>query len=185
MLRTVVALAFSVTMLGGCAATQTADRDEPKPPTTRDWDTFVPTEEGNIYIGGQPSEQALDAFAASGGAVVINLRTEDEMAFMPYYDGAVAARGLTYHHLPTTGSAMGPEHYALVAAALRDAGDRPVLLHCGSGGRATYAWAMKKIETEHLSGDEAAAWCASRRDGKNWETGDAMLRAFAEQQGAE
>ena len=148
---------------------------EPEPPRTRGWEDFTRVDGENVWIGGQPDTDALRAFRAAGGTTVVNLRTEREMAMMPYYAEAVRAAGLRYVHAPTSGSAMGREHFETIADEL----DGPVLLHCGSGGRATYAWAMRGIDTGELSAGDAVAWCHDFRGGRAWETGDGKLYEFA------
>ncbi len=152
-------------------------------PPTYGWETFRPASDPNVLLAGMPSQEALDVFKARGGTTVINLRTEDEMAAFPGYRESIEARGLKYVHVPTRGSEMGEAMYTPVASAI-DSASGPVLLHCGSGGRATYAYAMHRMEHEGLSADQAAAWCTATR-GKPWETGDEKLKEFAARPGAD
>lgn len=176
--RSVTLLALPAALLLGCASAQKAG-DEPKPPTLMEWDDFGTTSDGRVWLAGQPSEAALDRFSAEtrgGGGLVVNLRTDNERAFLPYYGRSVAARGLRYAEIPTSGSTLGPETVAAYREAVRGH-QGPVLLHCASAGRATYLWAMLRMEDEGLSADEAIAWAEERR-GKPWEKGADLLRAF-------
>lgn len=164
--------------LTGCTAP--ARDDGPKPPTLAAWGDLTPLDDGRVFLGAQPSDEALDAFVSSGGGLVINLRTDEEMAFLPYYDRSVASRGLRYTRIPTSGSGLGTATDAALADALESAGGRPVLLHCASGGRATYAYAMRRMASEGLSPDEAAAWVVEQR-GEISDRGRELLRAFADE----
>lgn len=150
----------------------------PAPPKVYGWETFRASNDPDVILAGMPSDEALDIFAARKGAMVINLRTEKEMEAFPGYAEQIEARGLKYVHVPTSGSTLGPETYDEVAAAIA-AVDGPVLLHCASGGRATYMWAMHRIDQEGLSGDEAIGWCNEARGGA-WEQGAKVLNEFAE-----
>lgn len=160
----------------GCATTKR--NDEPTPPRLAEWADLNAVENDLILLGAQPSDAALDEFAARGGLLVINLRTDKEMEFLPYYDRSLASRGLVYIRIPTSGDTFGPETGAALDDALTGSKGRPVLIHCASGGRATYAWAMHRIAGEGLSADDAIAWAVQQRDGKEWEAGAEVLREF-------
>jgi uncharacterized protein (TIGR01244 family) len=163
--------------LGGCAATPQAEK--PKPPRTMDWDGFDAVESGGVWIGGQPSDAALDAFAAEGGELVVNLRTDEEMAFYPYYERSLAGRGLRYVRIPTSGSTLDADEALALRHALSGQSGN-VLLHCASGGRATYLWAMHLVAEDEMSAEEAIAWAVERRDGSEWERGAEIVRGMEE-----
>jgi uncharacterized protein (TIGR01244 family) len=161
-------------LLGGCSTPAPRTAERPPPPTLRAWDEFKPAPEPALWLGGQPSEQALDEFAARGGRLVINLRTDTEMEYLPYYADAVTARGMTYVRIPIRLSEMDRAE----ADALRDALSRhpgPAMLHCASGGRATYLLAAHRMLTEGLGADEAIAWC-EQTTGQPSEPGAKALR---------
>ncbi len=187
-LRFVLAAA-GLSLLAGCASQQ-ASTPPPSsaakadaPPPRYGWETFRESSDPSVILAGMPSDEALDIFAARGGTTVINLRTDKEMAAFPGYAESIEARGLKYVHVPTSGSTMGAATYAPVAEAL-DATDSPVLLHCASGGRATYTYAMRRIDREGLSAQDAGAWCTQRR-GKQWDKGNELLAEFAKIQTGE
>ncbi|MBZ0172791.1 MAG: hypothetical protein K8E66_10455 [Phycisphaerales bacterium] len=161
--------------LSGCVAQQ-KPAETPKPPTTMDWAGFAEATEPGVWLGGQPSEEAIDEFAARGGRLVVNLRTDDEMAFFPYCERALAGRGMTYIRIPTRGSELDAAEYEALEHAVAGH-DGPVMLHCASGGRATYLWAMKRMRDEGVSAEQAIVWCNERRE-KPWEKGAEILRAF-------
>lgn len=170
------AIILIIPFLSACSAPPKA-AERPPPPTLRAWDEYKPAPETGVWLGGQPSEQALGEFAARGGRLIINLRTDNEMDYLPYYADALAARGITYVRIPMRGSDLNESS----AEALADAMARhpgPVMLHCASGGRATYLFAMRRIANEGLSADEAITWC-EEQTGRPWEAGADALRDFA------
>ncbi len=184
---TLALLALSAASLGltGCATQQagssggaSSQAAANEPPPRYGWETFRQSNNPDVILAGMPSDEALDIFAARGGTTVINLRTDSEMAAFPGYQQSIEARGLKYVHVPTSGSTMGEATYDPMAAALDEA-TGPVLLHCASGGRATYAWAMRRIDHEGLSAQDASVYCTETR-GKPWEKGNEILAAFAE-----
>lgn len=161
-------------LLSGCTSPAPRPAERPPPPTLRAWDEFKPGPDPGLWLGGQPSEQALDEFSARGGRVVINLRTENEMDDLPYYADAVAARGMAYVRIPIRLSEMDQAE----AEALRDALARhpgPTMLHCASGGRAAYLLAAHRMLAEGLTADEAIAWCEQTTGGPS-ESGTQALR---------
>lgn len=148
-----------------------------------DWDAFSMATRSDVWLGGQPSDEALDAFAERArGAMVINLRSNEEMAAQPGYAEKVAERGLRYVHVPVTGETLNRGKFEQVEAAIASA-DGPVMLHCGSGSRVTYLWGMHLIENRGLTVEEARSWCHARR-GEPWEVGDAALAVFAGREAA-
>jgi uncharacterized protein (TIGR01244 family) len=152
----------------GCAATPKA-AEKPPPPRLVPWDEFREAPEGRVWLGAQPSEQALDAFSAHGRGLVVNLRTDEEMAYLPFYADAVSARGLRYVRIPTRGADLDAGEVEALADAMR-AHPGPVMLHCASGGRASVLWAMHRMSAEGLSAEEAAAWLEGERGEVSEET---------------
>lgn len=87
-----------------------------------------------VTSAGQPDEDALAVFAASGYAAVIDLRGPDERRG---YDEAARARelGMEYVSLPVEGrEGISFDNAAKLDAHLEQY-DAPVLVHCGSGNR--------------------------------------------------
>ena len=164
-------------LLAGCSQ-KPQQAVAPQPPPINEWSTFAQATLPDVWIGGQPSDAALSAFVDKGGTTVINLRTDEEMAFYPYYERALAARGLKYIRIPTNGHDLDAAKYTALLEALKDH-EGPVMLHCRSGKRATYLWAMRRIDKEGLSPEQAVKWC-DERHGKPWAEGAEILYKFAE-----
>jgi len=118
--------------------------------------------DGSVYIGGQPSAEALATLARRGVTAVVNLRTDAEMSnreTVPYDEAATAASlGMTYVDLPIGGDdhPYRPE----VLDRLRDvlaSQSGPVFLHCHSGNRAAYVWTAHLVRDGGLTLDQALA----------------------------
>ena len=87
-----------------------------------------------VVTGGQPSAADLEAFRDSGGGIVIDLR--DPMEPRPLDELATAQRlGLEYVVVPVTAGTMTDQTLERIHGILREAGDRAVFVHCGSGSR--------------------------------------------------
>ncbi|HEX6617091.1 MAG TPA: sulfur transferase domain-containing protein [Gemmatimonadales bacterium] len=87
-----------------------------------------------VVTGGQPSPSHLAALHAVGGAIVLDLR--DPMERRPFDEpAAVAAQGMEYVNIPVGPGTLTDQTIERVLAVLRGAGDRLVLVHCGSGNR--------------------------------------------------
>jgi protein tyrosine phosphatase (PTP) superfamily phosphohydrolase (DUF442 family) len=87
-----------------------------------------------VVTGGQPTAAHLAAFKAAGGQVVLDLR--DPMEPRPVEEVEHArALGLEYVAAPVTPGTMTDETLDRILGVLRQAGDRDVFVHCGSGNR--------------------------------------------------
>lgn len=142
--------AAMLVLLGGFAAAQDAA------PAAEDAEPAIePVEVGEIpnlkqrgdtvYFGGQPSEKDLQLLKERGVATIINLRTAPEMEELPYNEAEAAEElGVEYVHVPVTGEGATPEAVVQVRAIIEKskADERPVLIHCGSGNRVGYVWAL-------------------------------------------
>jgi uncharacterized protein (TIGR01244 family) len=95
-----------------------------------------------IMIAGQPSGEQIQLLAEEGNYhTVIDLREPGEPRG---FDEAEAARegGLVYLNVPVAPASLDQAAIDRFLAAMRHA-QRPLLLHCGTGGRAAallYAW---------------------------------------------
>lgn len=102
----------------------------------------------DLYIGGQPTEQALRDLRQKGVTTVINLRMPEEMAQVGFDEAALATDlGIRYVHIPMRGSAdhpYGPMELDRFTQALASA-DGKVLLHCTVAWRASHLWAAYLI----------------------------------------
>ena len=88
----------------------------------------------NLVTGGQPSAAALAGFKAAGGEIVVDLR--DPMEPRPLDEPAeTRSLGLEYVVVPVGAGTLTDQTLDRVLDVLRQAGDRHVFLHCGSGNR--------------------------------------------------
>lgn len=70
-----------------------------------------------------------ERLAAMGARRVINLALADHPEALPDAEGAMAAAGLAYTHIPVPFAAPDEEHYRAFKSAL-EASDEPVHVHC-------------------------------------------------------
>jgi uncharacterized protein (TIGR01244 family) len=104
----------------------------------------------DVFISGQPTEQALRDLHAKGVTTVVNLRTPEEMKSRVSFDEAalVKSLGMEYVYVPVRGNAEFPYSPAAVksfAAAMTGAKGK-VLLHCTVAWRASHLWAAYLIQ---------------------------------------
>ena len=113
---------------------------------------------GNVYITGQPTEKALHELSRNGVTTVVNLRTPEEMAHIPFDEAKlVASLGMKYVYLPVRGNGEFPYSPATLDAfvkALSEAKGK-VLLHCTVAWRASHLWAAYLIRERGVSVDDA------------------------------
>lgn len=179
-IRASAVLAVVVFGLGGCAAKKPV-AEVPKPPSMMEFEEFGVYETApGVYFAGQPSPSALAEFKAAGGKTVINLRTDEELSFLPYYSSAQVASGFEYTNVPCSGSTMGRAEYESFLAAYK-AAEGPVLLHCASSGRARMMWAAYEQEALGLSREQVLANAVARgQDSEGAQTSiNAMLDRVA------
>lgn len=104
----------------------------------------------DVFISGQPTEQALRDLHAKGVTTVVNLRTPEEMKSRVSFDEAALVKnlGMEYVYVPVRGNAEFPYSPAAVksfAAAMTGAKGK-VLLHCTVAWRASHLWAAYLIQ---------------------------------------
>lgn len=101
---------------------------------------------GRISFFAQPTKGEIQAFADSGGKVVISARTDAEMEKNDFDEqGFVESLGMKYIHIPTSSSTFGYSMRDDLATALEST-QGEVLFHCKSGSRATAIYALYMIE---------------------------------------
>jgi uncharacterized protein (TIGR01244 family) len=104
----------------------------------------------DLFISGQPTEQALRDLRAKGVTTVVNLRSPEEMTKRVSFDEAalVKSLGMEYVYVPVRGTADFPYSPAAVksfATAMTGAKGK-VLLHCTVAWRASHLWAAYLIQ---------------------------------------
>jgi uncharacterized protein (TIGR01244 family) len=104
----------------------------------------------DVFISGQPTEQALRDLRAKGVTTVVNLRSPEEMSKRVSFDEAALVKnlGMEYVYVPVRGTADFPYSPAAVksfATAMTGAKGK-VLLHCTVAWRASHLWAAYLIQ---------------------------------------
>src|SRR5215210_1671321 len=88
----------------------------------------------SVATGGQPSAAHLTAFKAAGGEIVLDLR--EPMEPRPLDEAStVRSLGLEYVNVPVGAGTLDDPTLERILNVLRNADDKPVFVHCGSGNR--------------------------------------------------
>ena len=89
----------------------------------------------NVITGGQPSSTDLQSFRDSGGGIVLDLRDPMEPRSLDKRPPPRATRDWDARVIPVSAGTMNDATLERVHEVLRQAGERPVFVHCGSGSR--------------------------------------------------
>ena len=111
----------------------------------------------DIFIGGQPEALDIAAMSEKGIAHVINFRTPKEMTRLDFDEEAeLAEAGISYTPIPLGGEEYPytPDAVAQLTAFMQSR-QGPVLLHCGSGYRASVVTVAWLVQEEGMPLDEA------------------------------
>lgn len=108
----------------------------------------------DVFVSGQPTEQALRDLAAQGVKTVVNLRTPPEMLTrVPFDEKALVQKlGMKYVYLPMRGNLeypYSPDDLKEFGNAMKETNGK-LLLHCTVAWRASHMWAAYLIEYRHL-----------------------------------
>lgn len=98
--------------------------------------------DANTIVCGALDETKIAALAAAGVQHIINLQTDDELAF----DEAEAARrhGMTYSQLPISGAAdLKQVNLLAFDRLLREHHGKKIAMHCQTGNRVGAAMALR------------------------------------------
>ncbi len=132
--------------------TEAVEQEEPKT-----WDEISEelTHAGRITFSGQPTAEELRAFAAAGGKVVINNRTQREMDRHTFDERElVESLGMVYVHTPSSSATFdGSQAIDLSDTLAKTSG--PVLMHCGSGSRSATIYGMHLIKDQGMNKNDA------------------------------
>ena len=94
-----------------------------------------------IILAAQPDLAALDAWVENGAKALVNSRTPEETASLPFDLKAEAeARGLTYLELPIGGAYGASPALAGQLANLLASVEGEVVMHCKSGTRSAHLY---------------------------------------------
>jgi protein tyrosine phosphatase (PTP) superfamily phosphohydrolase (DUF442 family) len=164
-LAVVMVLAFTGIAAGTDGSTvELGVDDQGMPEAVEDFEGVERTlyRDGRVYMGGQPSEDALGQFKELGVTVVVNLRTPGEMEDrerVPFDEEAVVEGfDLEYIWIPLGGDdhPYTPAAVDRFAKVMREH-QGPVLVHCTMGWRAAYLWVAYLIREHGYELDEALA----------------------------
>jgi protein tyrosine phosphatase (PTP) superfamily phosphohydrolase (DUF442 family) len=88
----------------------------------------------NVITGGQPNAEQLTALKDAGGGIVLDIR--DPMESRPINEEALVRQlGMQYVNVPVRAGALDDRTLERILTLLRQAGERTVFFHCGSGNR--------------------------------------------------
>jgi thiosulfate/3-mercaptopyruvate sulfurtransferase len=109
--------------------------------------------DGDVFLGGQPSEASLRELADRGVTLLINCRTAGEASSVPFGQASLAkSLGMGFVEIPLGGNeGYAPEDVAALKAALGSRKEGKVLLYCASGGRAMTLWIAHLVMNEGLT----------------------------------
>jgi uncharacterized protein (TIGR01244 family) len=103
----------------------------------------------DLFIAGQPTQNALREMKALGVTTIVNLRSPSEMQRIGFdEEKLIAELGIKYVYLPVRGDAQfpyTPETLAKFTEALKSA-EGKVLLHCTVAWRASHLWGAYLIQ---------------------------------------
>ncbi len=114
--------------------------------------------EANVFSCGQPNREAIESLCKSGCEVIVNLRPPAECGEFDEA-GCASQLGLAYHNIPIAGPGdLGPDAVEALDRILREAGDRPVVIHCASGNRVGGLLALHACWKRGMSPEQAIAY---------------------------
>ena len=149
-------IALSVLLLGWTLTTAAAD--ELVPPALDN----LRQPQANRIASGAIDAADVGRLRAAGIKHVINLRTAEESR--GFHEAQIAAGlGIEYHSLPIAGGqSLTRENAQKLDELLKQAGDEPLLIHCGSGNRVGALIAVHEAWINGKSTELAVA------EGKRW-----------------
>ena len=160
---TLLAMAFASALLFNPAAHAEGAVPMPIQIDSTGFNTVLATAGDRLYIAGQPSPEGFERLKAAGVDTVINLRTDPEMAALPFDESELLeSLGMTYIHLPSGGpdtpyTPATLERFAAVLAAAQG----KVLLHCTVAWRASHLYAAYLHRYQGLSLKDAIDYASA------------------------
>lgn len=132
---------------------------------------------GDIYFGGQPTREALEAAPQRGVKMVVNMRSDKEVKALGYDEPALVRRlGIQYVALPVTPSTFSSDQADRLKEVLAQSSG-PVLIHCASSNRVGAVWALYLNRHRDVPVDEAIT--LGRKAGMRSETLVELVRKNA------
>ena len=108
-------------------------------------------------FGGATDPASMATLRDMGFTAVVNMRLDSEDgADVEAARAAAEAAGLDYIHLPFDSKNPAPGYFDEFLAAVLDADNQPVYIHCGSATRAAALWMSKRVLADEWSMEAAA-----------------------------
>ena len=115
---------------------------------------FLPLSD-NLFTAGQPTENQLATVKTAGFVQVINLAPHGLENSLPNEADIVTALGMTYTHIPVDFKNPTDADFSAFCAAMEQAGERKVLVHCAANMRVSAF--MFRYRTQVLGHSVASA----------------------------
>lgn len=133
---------FVAIVLSGCAKTLHEASFTTAAPVA-DWGGIKNlTQDNGVFFGGQPTADAFREAQRKGVRVIINLRSDREVAALEFNEAALVEQlGMEYVGIPIKPETFGLAHADGLKEVLRKTSG-PVLIHCASSNRVGALWAM-------------------------------------------
>lgn len=107
-----------------------------------------------VITGGQPNAQQLRALKEAGGGIVLDVR--DPMESRPVDEADLVRQlGMEYVNIPVRAGSLDDGTLDRILTVLREARDRTVFFHCGSGNRVGGALIPFFILDHHMEEQDA------------------------------
>jgi len=133
----------------------------------------------HLITGGQPTAEQLQAAAAEGFEVVINLATERSTPTLKDEAEVVRALGMAYYPIPVEWEQPKESDFWAFEAVMRQVGKRKTLLHCAANFRVTAFYSLYAQKNLGWTEAQAEAFRAPIWQGSNdpvWENFIAEMR---------
>lgn len=112
----------------------------------------------HIYVAGQISALDFESLKSSGIKTIINNRPDNEEPgqFSSHEAAKLAEEnGIAYHYLPMANGQPMPPTLVEDFKAIIDTSNEAILVHCRSGMRSSFIWALGQIPDGQITVDDA------------------------------
>ncbi len=125
------------------AGVNEAQETQPQPLQLGTIPNFSSTQ-NQVFFGGQPSAEDVEALRELGVRTIISLRSAEEMESLDFdEESAVQEAGMDFLHFPVSGGdPPGDERLAGLFDVLEEASSHPIFLHCASSDRSGFVWTL-------------------------------------------
>lgn len=111
-----------------------------------------------IYVAGQINALDFESLTSAGIKTIINNRPDNEEPGQ--FNSVEAAKlaeqnGITYHYLPMVNGQPMPPTLVADFKTIVESNSEGVLIHCRSGMRSAFIWALGQIPAGNIGVDEA------------------------------